>query len=457
MNLEARLICEECVGETHLKSTIRRVGQEGTCAYCGHKSICLSLEKLADLVQTAFEDHYHQVDEDPENDEGQPIVEAIAESAMIDEDGPASDIQKILEDRFFDRRAYKEWTVTAFSSESHYEKRGIDDADWQERWHEFENSLKSENRFFSYSAGRLLADVFNGIEEFPTFDRRAVVLQVGPGAEITSVYRARCFQSDNRLKEALIRPDRELGPPPSETALPGRMNAHGISVFYGSSDPDAALGEVRPPVGSQVAVARFEIIRPLRILDLTALRNVDPQGSIFDPKFAPQLERAAFLHTLCDRIMIPVMPDHERFEYLATQAIADFLASRVEFRLDGIAFPAIQSPGKHMNYVFFHKAARVEPLEPPKGVSVDARLGYYDEEGWFSDYQVLEKRNPIEDAAIRVEQPLTPFGTLPLDFTPEDYDFRELSLRIDQQSIFVHQVKGISFDAPAFKVSRICL
>lgn len=39
------------------------------------------------------------------------------------------------------------------------------------------------------------------------------------------------------------------------------MNARGVSVFYGANDPTAAIAEVRPPVGSQVAVAQFEIIR----------------------------------------------------------------------------------------------------------------------------------------------------------------------------------------------------
>jgi hypothetical protein len=70
-----------------------------------------------------------------------------------------------------------------------------------------------------------------------------------------------------------MRPDRHLGSPPSGAAAAGRMNARGISVFYGANDPRVALAEVRPPVGSRVAVARFEIIRPLRLLDLTALSD----------------------------------------------------------------------------------------------------------------------------------------------------------------------------------------
>jgi len=62
-----------------------------------------------------------------------------------------------------------------------------------------------------------------------------------------------------------MRPDRDMGAPPSSLPAAGRMNAKGISTFYGATDPQIALAEVRPPVGSQVAIAYFEIIRPLRL------------------------------------------------------------------------------------------------------------------------------------------------------------------------------------------------
>ena len=50
-------------------------------------------------------------------------------------------------------------------------------------------------------------------------------------------------------------------------------------------------------------------------------------GSVFDRTYLPRLQRAKFLKWLSRRITMPVMPDDERFEYLATQAVADFLAT----------------------------------------------------------------------------------------------------------------------------------
>jgi hypothetical protein len=37
------------------------------------------------------------------------------------------------------------------------------------------------------------------------------------------------------------RPDEEIGPPPPSLAVAGRMNAAGIAVFYGATDPSVAL------------------------------------------------------------------------------------------------------------------------------------------------------------------------------------------------------------------------
>ena len=252
---------------------------------------------------------------------------------------------------------------TEFSAGSYYEEKGTSDAAWQEEWHSFETSLKTQARFFNRTAADHLASVFDGIDAMRTHDGRPLVADAGPGAAFGFVYRARVFQSDEKLEIALCRPDRHLGSPPALVASAGRMNARGISVFYGANDPMVAIAEVRPPVGSQVAVARFEIIKRLRLLDLTALGAVSVAGSVFDSGLAGRLERAMFLRSLSGRITRPVMPDDEALDYLATQAVADFLATATSAPLDGIIFPSAQSAGDVLNVVLFHRAARIESLE----------------------------------------------------------------------------------------------
>jgi hypothetical protein len=89
------------------------------------------------------------------------------------------------------------------------------------------------------------------------------------------------------------------------------MNARGISVFYGSSNIETAMGEVRPPVGSHVLCGRFDVIRPLRLLNLKALDTVTVSGSVFDPEYAASTGMAQFLKTLGDLMVRPVMPEAE--------------------------------------------------------------------------------------------------------------------------------------------------
>jgi hypothetical protein len=153
-------------------------------------------------------------------------------------------------------------------------------------WRSFENSLKTKARFFSRTAANHLTSIFDRIGELQTRDGRPLVVDVGPGTDFHTLYRARVFQSDDKLEAAVGRSDIHLGSPPASLAAAGRMNARGISVFYGANNQKAAIAEVRPPVGSQIAVAQFEIIRKLRLLDLTALNDIRVTGSLFDFGFS---------------------------------------------------------------------------------------------------------------------------------------------------------------------------
>ncbi|MDX9710355.1 MAG: RES domain-containing protein [Trichloromonas sp.] len=322
--LKAKRLCHHCVGEEYLGDEVRRKGRRGQCSYCGRSARSYKLEDFADRVETAFEQHFLRTSDQPTSWElsflsdresnyewerhGEPVVWAIANAAEIPEQA-AQDIQIILDDRCGDFDSEKMGDETEFCSESYYEEKGPSDSAWQEEWSYFERSLKTEARFFSRSTAAHLESIFSEIDKMSTTDGRPLLVDAGPQTMLTALFRARVFQSDEKLTEALSRPDRYLGSPPSVLAAPGRMNAHGISVFYGSDDSGVAIAEVRPPVGSQVAVARFEIVRPLRLLDLTALSSVNEDGSIFDPGWAARLERATFLRSLSLRITKPVMPN----------------------------------------------------------------------------------------------------------------------------------------------------
>lgn len=462
-------ICCECVGETYLAQQIENAGQTGDCSYCGQVLACIPVEELADCIETAFAEHYVRTSAypdswqeramaDPESTyewerEGQPVLEAIEEAASVPSEA-AADILEILANRHgdFDSAAIGE--ETEFSSDTYYEEKGASAQGWHEDWQNFEQSLKTEARFFSRSAAELLVRVFCHIDTLRTKPRRPLVVDAGPNRKLTQLYRARSFQSADRLKEALCRPDLHLGSPPARLASGGRMNARGISVFYGATNASVALAEVRPPVGSMVAVAKFSIIRPLRLLDLTALDCVNDGGSIFDPSLKGRLERVAFLRLLGERMTRPVMPADEDFDYLATQAVADFLATENEPRLDGIIFCSAQSKTGR-NVVLFHEAARVDEMQFPLGTEIEARTGYGTEDGWEIDYDVSEAvPKPKAPVPPNDDGDLLAFFSQPHIAYRADRDFRKASLRVDAGALEVHHVEWVRVNSTRFPVSR---
>jgi hypothetical protein len=384
----------------------------------------------------------------------------------------AQDIQQILADEYGDWDAMKAGEQTSYASESYYEEKGVSDQAWQADWSAFEQALKTEARFFSRTAAQYLSGVFSGIESMTASDGRPLLIDAGPGTPFASAYRARAFQSDEKLETALCAPVLHLGPPPSLVATAGRMNARGISVFYGASNPDVAVAEVRPPVGSQVTVARFDIIRPVRLLDLTAFDAVSAGGSIFDRETAQRLEKAVFLGSLAARITKPVMPDDEAFEYLPTQAVADFLATEMDVGIDGILFKSVQAgdDGGHraaeddaaeaveadVNLVLFHKASRVEPFEVPAGTETRARTGQMYEEGWEIEYTVIEEVPPAKGNPVALNGTGLgfDFAFLPVPWELTDPDDRQVTLRLAVDSVKVRIVRRVQFSADEYDVKR---
>jgi hypothetical protein len=298
--LKLRLICCDCVGEQFLSNLIYAEGADGTCHYCSAESKTFTLEQMAENVSVAFERHYERTSDEPDgieraimNDKespydwsrhGEPVCSVIQEAAVIDEDA-AKDIQQILRNENACDPMDAISGEQEFDDESHYEPTKHDASSWQKEWSRFEQSLKSESRHFNEEARAHLVQLFDGMATMRTKTGTRVIVEAGPGAgsPFQHFYRARSFETWSTLEPALIHPDLHLGPPPSKFAQGGRMNARGISVFYGADEAATALAEVRPPVGAKVVVAQFKLTRRVRLLDLKLFADVLEQGSVFDP------------------------------------------------------------------------------------------------------------------------------------------------------------------------------
>lgn len=448
-DIDSKYICYNCVKETILHDEIKRKGNKHICSYCSKNVRCYSIPELSARIDYAFQTFYERTSEFPDDYEsrlldddegdfyferhGDPVLNIIMDIAWIDEPA-AADVQEFLADENSSRSSDEIGEETEYASDSHYELKSIGTGAWQSDWTKFEDSLKFKSRFFNSEGSELLNSIFEGIEKQITHDKRPLIVTAGPGQKISHLFRARVFQNEQQLRQALSYPDQELGPPPSKYAATGRMNAAGISSFYGATDPSVSIAEVRPPVGSNVAVARFDITRNIKLLDLAALSKTRSFGSYFDENYLKQSEKANFLRNLSARMTRPVMPDDTSFDYLCTQAIADFLASDLKREIDGIIFPSAQTVGEHVNVVLFNKASLVKKINYPKGTTIDARTEQETDLGPEKMFEVFVKTPHIleEDPTIG-------------HFDSASSDTRITTLEIKTDSITVHSVESVNY------------
>lgn len=473
--VEENLICNDCVGEQYLSAEIRKSGKELTCSYCEETGPCIAIGDLAEHVESAVGEHYQLTSDQPDfweemlmrdpeesyhwDREGQDVEELIQEIADVSED-IAKDIQLILDERTGPYDSSDMHEEGPFSDTAKYDLRGPDSSYWDEGWKRFSKAIRTETRFFNRHAGQLLEEVFGNIAQYRARDGQPLVVDGGPDTAFVAFFRARVFQANEPSEQVLMRPDLELGPPPSGQGRAGRMNPQGVSVFYGALSGDTAVREVRPPVGSVVVTARFDVIRPIKLLNFDALSHVRIDGgSYFDPAYARRLGWAHFLRTLKDQMVRPVMPESEHTDYLETQAVADFLASSENPALDGILFPSVQSGAGagQMNVVLFQKASKVASLDLPKGTKIQASTGSWSEDGWETRYEVREEVPP-PDAPPPMATGRSSIFDAPL--WPEDgadieaFDDRVETLKISTDTVQVHRIGTIQVSYTSETVHR---
>jgi hypothetical protein len=232
------------------------------------------------------------------------------------------------------------------------------------------------------------------------------------------------------------------------------MNAKGQPAFYGATTVPIALAEVRPPVGAWVATAAFDLLRPVKLLDLRNLAQVqlDSTLSLFDPRSIEKAQRRDFLRTLSSQLIQPVMPELQDRDYLITQVIADYLATHKRGQVEGIIYPSVQRPKDCVtagfNVVLFPKASRVEGAN---GRPLGQAYLWEDEEdgpGRYLSPQIWE----FNDKTTNVAQPLGSHLHL-----GEAANHWPATLTLVRSEIEVHEVRGVevaTFSKPVDFVHR---
>ena len=217
-------ICAECITEPFLSAEIEKEGTRNACDYCGAMQNCFDLEAISDLTEQAIAEHYVRTPTDmsdyesamsrhSEGDyfwerEGDDIV-CVIEDLLEVRPEVALDIHHILKERHYDFEAAKMGEESEFASGSCYEERGkVNTEYFDNMWERFVTSLKTESRYVNQAVSETLGGIFSNIETLESVEGRPVILEAGPEAKLSILYRARWSRDHDDLERMLITPDR---------------------------------------------------------------------------------------------------------------------------------------------------------------------------------------------------------------------------------------------------------
>lgn len=217
-------------------------------------------------------------------------------------------------------------------------------------WRRFREAILHRQRFFNDPAKEFLAEIFEGIQNQTDIDNKPAFYRLSPGEE-PLFYRARIVANEEGFDGIAKDPAALMGPPPPPLRRAGRMNAAGIAVFYGATEKETAIAELRPAVGSLISLAAFRVHRPLHVLDLTRFTRAGRQLDIFAKNQMTRATQWAFMQSFASEISQPILPGDEHLEYVPAQVVAEYLTNRAvrwrgtDVTPDAIIFRSAQREG----------------------------------------------------------------------------------------------------------------
>ncbi|MEX3022535.1 RES domain-containing protein [Kluyvera sp. STS39-E] len=357
---EDKYICHKCVGDKYVIQQIKQTGNNiHICSYCRRKRKNSHLDSIIRMMNEVFEYYYDKYEDIYDIGRGDSAQDVICEELGV-ECEVAEDIYRFLCDEY---NSHNDYDSARYNGDFVYRHINYSSGELAHTWSKATDSLMKETRYFNREVNNFLDSLFSDIDKLQNKDSDSPIKTL---SNEINLFRARVFEDEEEVKEALEQPEKNFGPPPSTMARSGRMNAQGISVFYGATSVNLAIAEVRPPVGSIVVTASFVPLRELKVLDISALDSLSfGSGSKFDPQSRKTSERAIFFRTLSRKLTLPTFGKRQDSDYLITQVVADYLSDRNRFKLDGVSFKSTQVDANGedsetgYNVVLFNKSSSV--------------------------------------------------------------------------------------------------
>ncbi len=370
-DLKGKLVCAKCIGDAVVKGRIADEGENGQCSYCEEEDTpCLPVDEIATMVNAVYRKYFSLGEEyayfQPESDkpsfdhEGDPPSVIVKDEILeVENEEIAEDVVAINSDNE-GHAVYREGDPPAFDESLNYAPRPIYDSHHSDSWQKFCEAVKHKSRFFNTDAKALLSDILQDLEKLSTSDGRSPIRIVGGDAGKQAIFRGRRADTASDVNRICLFPATEFGPPPTTRTPAGRMNPAGIPVLYASLDRKTCLAELRVPIGGRAVTAEFDILRPIRVLDLTALRRAFRSLSRFSNDYERLASHLRFLREFDDEISKPVLPSDELLEYIPTQAFIEFLGAAHTPPFDAVIYSSTQTGAEGKNIVVLPRAVVIE-------------------------------------------------------------------------------------------------
>ena len=360
------MICVDCVTPAPLKKLFLARGTAGECEYCGRHGHTMDVKQLFAYI-------YDRVSENVAVGDDLSHFELGMLYECGDDSIPIADVDIVLAEWFelVDEPYFNELCAGVppqlKTDDAGYERHFYGDDGtleqnvYEARWDSFVEGVRYKHRYFNAEATLFLDSIFSVLVVGGDQLKAEVVRTIRPG---DLLFRARRAQSQKQAEEIYIDPARQLGPAPNHLASSQRMTPNGISALYCALERETCLSEIRSITGDHVVSATLTPIGELKLLDITALRHVEPPAlTLLDEGFRESRHRKVFLDSLVKKMSRPKASNDE-LSYLSTQVVFEYLRTRFGKYVDGMVFPSVQTGEVGTNVVIFPEASRLSYTPP---------------------------------------------------------------------------------------------
>ena len=314
---DKKYCCEECFNDQDTKSIIRSKKKIGCCDFCGSENV--HLYNLADEIDKTLNQRFNSILEaySTEKDLGKRLNTMKMFGEILREDWDlfnfnklepksAIEIMKIACD---DELVYKlsdKVGIESLDNEDYIKEHSIFSS---KSWSDFTSEIKEQYRFHG--------QIFN-----PKIFKKYLIFIEKDLEKGEILYRARISRDGRAMKED------EMGIPPSDKVMDGRINPRGIPVLYLSRTEQTPVYEVRAAIYDTVAIGTFKIKKMTKIIDLTSLDSVSPFSGFESDRLevAEYVLNRKLLQEIAQAISEPVKNENI-LDYLPTQYICELIKS----------------------------------------------------------------------------------------------------------------------------------